>query len=80
MLNVHEVEAAVDAMPSEQQQHVLNHLMTRLHPNVAAQVSSGNPDVRNHILDVPPVFLGGLKTPFRFSREELYDDMLEDRL
>lgn len=62
MLSLQEVEAAVDAMPVEQQQHVLNHLMARMNSNADAPATPTNSDRRQHILDVPPVSLGGLKS------------------
>ena len=79
MFSVQEVEAALGAMPQEQRQQIYRRLITQWHCN-AERVSSIDSAAAQHILDVPPISVGGLKVPFQFSREELYDDMLGDRL
>lgn len=80
MLSLLEVEAAAEALPPEQQQELVQFLTVRLHAVVSDPASPDAPVVRQHILDVPTVNLGGLKIPFSFSREELFDEMMEGRL
>ena len=77
MSTLAEIEAAVDQLPSQQQEQLLFFLTARLHNGRTVRLPMPARAGRN-VLDIAPVSLGEVLRPLS-SDDDLLDEMLEGR-